>query len=250
MRSSLRNNKLIAIAGLKGSGKDSAAHMLEYLLNAPAPFRSYFWYKIFKKWPGKWQTTAFAKPLKQTLSILLNKPLEWFEDRYNKENMFVHLDTLLVVDRSVIQESDNILSENKFSKLIKTGEPFPEETYLSVRQLMQYYGTEVMRKYIGDSTWINATLNACTNRPTIISDLRFMVEYDEVKARGGEVWYIARADCIPGSHRSEWEVIEMENHNMFDHVFVNDYSLQDLYETIKYVCYGRKRNNNKTSRYR
>ena len=238
MGSSLHNNKLIAIAGLKGSGKDSAAHMLEYLLNVPVIFRSYFWYKIFKKWSGKWHTTAFAKPLKQTLSILLNKPLEWFEDRYNKENMFVNLDTLLIVDKSVIQYSDMILSENKFSKLIKTGEPLPDGTYLSIRQLMQYYGTEVMRKYIGDKTWINATLNACTNKPTIISDLRFRVEYDEVKANGGEIWYITRADCLPGSHRSELEVIDMEDHNMFDRVIVNDSSLQDLYETIKYICYG------------
>lgn len=244
MGSSLHNNKLIAIAGLKGSGKDSAAHMLEYILNAPALFRSYFWYKIFKKWPGKWHTTAFAKPLKQTLSILLNKPLEWFEDRYNKENVFVQLDTLILVDRSDIQCSLNVLSENKFSKLIKTGEPFPEGTYLSIRQLMQYYGTEVMRKYIGDKTWINATLNACDGKHTIISDLRFKVEYDEIKANGGEVWYIARADCLPGSHRSEQEVIDMENHNMFDEVFVNDYSFKDLYDTIKHVCYGSKRNYN------
>lgn len=237
MGSSLYNNKLIAIAGLKGSGKDCAAHMIEYLLNCPIIFRSYFWYKIFKKWPGKWHTTAFAKPLKQTLSILLNKPLDWFENRYNKENMFVNLSTLRVVDKGLLNDED-ILSENKFSKLIKIGEPFPEDTWLSVRQLMQYWGTECVRKFIGDWTWINATLNSCQDKHTIISDLRFKVEYNAVKASEGKVLYITRTGCTPGSHRSEFEVIDMETHKMFDEVIANDGSLKDLYTTIKYICYG------------
>ena len=239
----LYNNKLIAIAGLKGSGKGECSQMLEYLLNAPIIFRSYFWYKIFKKWPGKWHTTAFAKPLKQTLSIILNQPLEWFEDRFVKEHMYVHLDSLCISDDTLLDEED-ILSENKFSKLIKTGEPFPPDTWLSIRQLMQWYGTQIIRKYIGDSTWINATLITCINKPTIISDLRFIVEYNKVKALDGKVWYVTRADCLPGTHSSEYEVIHMENHNMFDEVIVNNGTLKDLFSTIKYILYDRKRSNN------
>ena len=33
---------LIAISGIKGSGKDTATHMLQYLLNSPKLFRNYF----------------------------------------------------------------------------------------------------------------------------------------------------------------------------------------------------------------
>ena len=156
--------------------------------------------------------------------------------------MCVNLDTLKIELDTI--NKDQILSENKFSKLIKTGEPFPENTYLSIRQLMQYYGTEVIRKYLGDKTWINATLNTCSNNPTIISDLRFMVEYEEVKKRNGKIWYITRSNCIPGSHRSEYEVLNMENHNMFDEVIVNNGTLEDLFSTIKYILYDRKRSNN------
>ena len=236
MGSTLRYNNLICIAGLKGSGKDESAKMLEYILNCPKLFRTYFWYKIFKKWPGKWHITAFARPLKQTLSIILNKPLEWFENRYNKENMYVNLDTLRIIDKQLLDEED-ILSENKFSKIIKANESFPEDTWLSIRQLMQYYGTQVVRKYIGDKTWINSTLNKCEDRYTIISDLRFMVEYKEVKARNGVVLYVFRSNCIPGSHASEREVVEMDNNSMFDRTIVNDGTLKDLFNTIKKVCY-------------
>jgi uridine kinase len=42
MAASLRTYKLISIAGLANSGKDTVAHMLNYLLNAPKCFRSYF----------------------------------------------------------------------------------------------------------------------------------------------------------------------------------------------------------------
>lgn len=38
--------KTYAISGAAGSGKDLAAHMLLYLLNAKKPFRNYFWYKL------------------------------------------------------------------------------------------------------------------------------------------------------------------------------------------------------------
>lgn len=226
----LRDNNLIAIAGLANSGKTEASKMLEYILNAPKPFRTYFWYKIFKKWNGKWETTAFAKPLKQTLAIILNKPLEWFENRSNKEK-YVNIDTLKIYNVSDVPYQ---LSENRFTKLIKTGEPLPEETrYISIRQLMQYYGTEVIRKYLGDKTWINATLNQCNKKNIIVSDLRFNVEYNEVIDRGGLVIYITRKGCTPGSHSSEREVIEMEDR--FNIIVENNGSLKELFDSLNWL---------------
>lgn len=235
MRTSLSSHKLICIAGLKNSGKDSVAKMLEYLLNAPKPFRTYFWYNIFKKWSGKWSTTAFAKPLKQTLSIILNVPLKWLDDRSVKENMYVDLRDLRLIDGWLLDEND-ILSENKFSKLIKSGEPLTG--YLSIRQLMQYYGTNVIRRFLGDKTWINATLNQSEDKNIIISDLRFKVEYSEVKLRNGIVIYIERPECVPGSHSSEREVLDMKEQNLFDFIIRNDGSLKDLFDSIKNIIYG------------
>lgn len=63
--------------------------------------------------------------------------------------MYVRLDTLKIIPYYIIGDND-VLSENKFSKLIKSGEPLTG--YLSIRQLMQYYGTNVIRRFLGDKT--------------------------------------------------------------------------------------------------
>ena len=41
----LQDNKLIAIGGLKNSGKDEASKMLQYCLSVPRIFRYYYFYK-------------------------------------------------------------------------------------------------------------------------------------------------------------------------------------------------------------
>ena len=232
MRPSLHNSKLIAIAGLANSGKSEGSRMLEYILNSPRIFRNYFWYELIGEWKGKWKTTAFAKPLKQTLSIILNKPIKWFDDRINKEHCYVDLNTLQCFYKLNTDIIKSRVTENRFAKLIKAEEPIAESV-LTIRQLMQYYGTSVIRKYLGDKTWINATLNACDNDNLIISDLRFKVEYEEVKKRGGTTIYINRPGCKPGSHASEREVINMLDDDLFDIVIDNSGTLRDLFNQIK-----------------
>jgi len=76
------NKKLIAVSGVKGSGKDSVSSMLQYCLSVPKMFRQYFFYKSFKKWiKPKYKKIAFADPLKKMLSNLLNISLDKFYDR-------------------------------------------------------------------------------------------------------------------------------------------------------------------------
>ena len=61
-------NDPIAISGVKNSGKTEASYMLQYLLNAPKPFRRYFWYKIGLKFPKRWKIISFANLIKILLS--------------------------------------------------------------------------------------------------------------------------------------------------------------------------------------
>ena len=227
-------NDLIAISGLKNSGKSEAAHMLKYLLNAPKPFRRYFWYKLGLKFSCKWKITSFAKPLKEVLSIILKEDICKFENRNFKENYFVSIGSNRVIPRELLDDND-ILSDNKFTKLIKTNEPLPSNIYLSIRQLMQYFGTEVCRKYLGETVWIDATLKNRKNH-TIISDLRFKNEFDIVKQYNGKVIYIKRDCSKPGSHASEREIIDLYNQNKFDYVVENNGSLKDLFNNLKICC--------------
>lgn len=52
-----------------------------------------------------------------------------------------------------------MLSDAKFSKLAKEWNPELSKQYkLTIRQVMQLFGTEIMRNYIDDKVWINSTL--------------------------------------------------------------------------------------------
>lgn len=222
---------IIAISSFKNAGKDTAAHMLQYLLNAPKIFRFYWCYKLFKNFPGKWKITSFAKPLKEVLSVILGVPVKKFEDRNFKENYYVHLWDFKIVEKYLLDDSD-ILSDNKFTKAIKTGEPFPKDTWLSIRQLMQYFGTQVLQTYLGRRVWINSTLKR--KYPFIISDLRFIEEYNAVKELNGTVIYIKRDSAKPGTHQSEREVLDLYNQNKFDCIVDNNGTLSDLFNNLKW----------------
>ena len=107
---------------------------------------------------------------------------------------------------------------------------FINDYYLSMRQLLQMYGTEIIRNLFGDKFWVLRTFAEPGN--LIISDLRFKTEYESVKEKDGIVIYIDR-NLEPGLHPSEQEVIELLNDNKYDYIIYNDGTLKDLFYKIK-----------------
>ena len=112
--------KLIAISGLKGSGKNEVSNMFQYCLNVPKPFRQYWLYKRIRKIvPNKWKIVAFADPLKKSLSDILNIPVCNFNNRTFKEKYFIDFDDLSVSKNA----NHETLSDSKFSKIAKVLDP-------------------------------------------------------------------------------------------------------------------------------
>ena len=216
---------LIVVGGLKNSGKDTVSEMVQYLLNTPRFLHKYRYYKILKYFfKRRYVVTSFASKLKQTLATLLDIPVKQFNNRDFKENCYIYFPTLELTKNP---PADKILSDNKFVKYInKSDFSFIEENYITIRQLMQYFGTTVMRGCFGDKLWILLTLK---NNKTIVSDLRFKVEFDEIKHKNGYTIYVMRPGTIPGNHASEKEIIDLYNENKFDAVVLNDGSLEDLF---------------------
>lgn len=228
MKGQLNSNNLIAISGVKGSGKDLVSNMLQYCLSVPKIFRRYCFYKRFKGliYP-KYKIIAFADPLKKMLSDLLNIPLENFYSRSFKEKCIIDVSTL-----NMSFETQGLkVSDSRFNKLVKELNPSLSESYLSIRQLLQYFGTEIMQKYFGKRVWINSTLRNCSKN-TIISDLRFIEEYNAVKEKKGIVIYINRPGYEFGQHASEREMKELLENNKFDFVIDNNCSIQDLFNKV------------------
>ena len=222
---------IIAIGGYKNSGKNEAASMLEYLLNSPDFMHTYKCYTLFHKWfvNKKYKITSFAYPLKRTLAALLNVDIKRFEDRKFKEYYYVYFPDLRITD---IPDNRKILSDGKFTKMINNRDlSFLKTHYITIRQLLQVFGTEIMRNLFGDKLWILSTLNEKTN--LIVSDLRFKVEYESVKENFGQCILIDREGCNPGNHASEKEIEDLYKNDKFDWIIRNDGTLEDLFNNLK-----------------
>ena len=168
------------------------------------------------------------------LAELIGVSVRQFDNREFKENYVVHLPTLEV--RPATQDGlFKPLTDNQFSRMLRNSETEISECTITIRQLMQYFGTTIGLKYLGKSVWVNATIRNIFGN-TIITDLRFRHEADAVHAAGGKIYYIDRPDCEPGNHVSEREVIKMFNDDVYDGWIHNNGGFKELFNTVKTIA--------------
>lgn len=210
---------IIGIAGQKRAGKDTVAGMIDYIFKAgvsKANFADYLKYSIDKT--KRDRIIHFADNLKQCLSIIYNIPLEYFYDDKIKENGYYNFTTGKIMSYNDINKNekmyyiitnDNLNSMPLSSYIYNLITKYP---VISIRTLMQYFGTNICRKYLSDFIWINSTISkaidiAISQRLCIIADVRFaneaqMLDYnDEYLYRG--VIEVSRFVDTSDSHQSE-----------------------------------------------
>ena len=219
---------IIAISGLKNSGKDLTAHMIRYCFFFFIWMRQYWLYcLVYDFIVSKYEITSFASSMKEALSVLINVPVEKFNDRDFKENWYINLQSIHI---TAFPDNNLMITDKQLSRMIKSKKLNAiSNYYISIRQLLQIFGTEIIREYFGNNFWVLRTLSDKDN--IIISDLRFINEYEQVKNNNGIVIYIDR-NQIPGSHRSESEVIELFQNNKFDYIINNDGSIENLFNKV------------------
>lgn len=100
-----------------------------------------------------------------------------------------------------------------------------------IRRLLQRLGTEAGRQTLWDTIWIDAALaDLDENDKVVISDARFINEFEAVTERGGKVWRIHRPGVGPANeHASELEAIEYHNFSLYLH---NDSDLGTLRKVV------------------
>lgn len=221
------------MCGTKGVGKDTSAEMLQFLLNTPS-FLHFYWiycYFPFLGKLGKWKVTSFARPLKEVLGVILGVSVEKFEDRDFKENYCVDFNTSKIYHVKEDRCESHLLTDKEMSKLIKNKEyQVINKYYLTIRQCLQYIGTEICRNFISDKVWINSTLKGDN---LILSDLRFKKEFEELDNHQSFRILIERPGYLPGNHISEKQIMELKAERTFEGYINNNGTLKDLFYKVK-----------------
>ena len=101
-----------------------------------------------------------------------------------------------------------------------------------IRRLLQRLGTEAGRQTLWDSIWIDAALTGHDpDARLVVTDARFINEFDAVISRGGYVWRVDREGVGPANnHASETEAICYDKFSL--HI-QNNGTLEDLRSVVK-----------------
>ena len=127
---------------------------------------------------------------------------------------------------------------------------------LTPRWVLQYWGTEVLRRGFHDDIWIASIENKIRNSRdnVVISDCRFPNEIGSIRSLGGIImrtcrgpepdWYnFALQQNLHNSESAKWELINRKVHvsetawigTNFNHVLDNNGSMDQLYEQVNAI---------------
>lgn len=174
------SKKILAITGRKQSGKDSLGNFL--VSNATELFGPGFVVRRF----------GFADPLKEMVSNLFGVPLEWMHGSEKDKN---RLTTVCWGHLPHFDRENEVNGRGSDS--------------LTVRELLQQFGTEVVRR-MSEDAWVNA-LHRKIERDglcdlAVIPDCRFPNEILAVKEWGGKAIRLTRNQEAKAEHESEWSL--------------------------------------------
>lgn len=194
---------IVGVKGTKGSGKDTVADMIRYIMSAgttQASYDNYIWFTKNRDKELDVPILHFADKIKDDLSELLGINRECFDTHEYKDSKYY-----LFQNKSFVTSKEQIenprheitLDDLKENTLANWRESFNDNCIIKLRTLMQYYGTEVMRNHIGKEVWVNSTINKAIQYRdyygfAIIADVRFVNEWQAVRNVGGKIVHVVR----------------------------------------------------------
>lgn len=242
---------IIGLAGNKGCGKDTVASMINYIFAVgitKAKYSDWMLRRASYDETYKDRVVHFADGLKDCLSIIYNIPRCAFDDRIMKDEMYYSLIAGRFIDKQVIQQhsSDyNIITNEvlKYSSLKDELETYDElHPVITIRTLMQYFGTEVCRNHLSRDIWIKSSLAkivevAANRRLCIVPDVRFTNEaaaiHKDAPSLYGRVIRISRSTDNTGERDyHDSEIIAFST----DYSITNNGTLAELFFKVLDVC--------------
>lgn len=242
---------IIGLAGNKNSGKDTVASMINYIFAVgitKAKYSEWILKRASYDETYKDRIVHFADSLKDCLSIIYNIPRNAFDDRIIKDEMYYSFSTGQFIDKQVVDQHPNDYNVITNEVLKHSSLNYEFETYdelysvITIRTLMQYFGTELCRNNLGTDIWIKSAIGkivevAANRRVCIVPDVRFTNEsiaiHRDSPSLYGRVVRINRNINNTGERDyHDSEIISFST----DYSINNDGSLNQLFYKVLEVC--------------
>ena len=238
----LNKRVIVGIKGHKGSGKDTIASMIHYIMAVGTTAATYDNWEIADKVTKDEldvPTIHFADKIKDDLSLMLGINRECFDSQEYKDNKYYHIRTGSFKTAKMIREfpipeitlSD--LKENNFANWVNS---YNKDCVIKLRTLMQYYGTEIIRDQLGSNIWVKIGIDTAIKYKdyygyAVIADVRFHNESQAIYEVGGKLIYIQKDVKKKVEHSSE-NIIKSNRDYVIDN---NGTKLGLFYKVLEFV---------------
>lgn len=233
---SINKVTIVGIKGFKGSGKDTVASMISYILHNGIMKANYDTWLLYHKndfIENDEIIIHFADKLKDDISEFCGIDRKLLDKQEIKENYYYNFKTGIVSTN--IKDIDcvinTVLEYDNLSTLLLLN----NNVSIKIRALLQYYGTNVIRNHFWHNAFVHYTINKAFDirnklGQCIIADARFDNECNVIKVCGGK---IIRVNRRVNNDKHESEQIEICDD---DYVIDNTGTLVGLfYKVLKFV---------------
>lgn len=227
---------IIGIKGFKGSGKDTVASMISYILHDGIMKASYDTWLLYHKndfIENNEIIIHFADKLKDDISAFCGIDRKLLDRQEIKENYYYNFKTGIVSTN--IKDIDYVINTVLECDNLSTLLLLNNNVSIKIRALLQYYGTNVIRNHFWHNAFVHYTINKAFDirnklGQCIIADARFDNECNAIKVCGGK---IIRVDRRVNNDNHESEQIKISQD---DYVIDNTGTLVGLfYKVLKFV---------------
>lgn len=233
---SINKVTIVGIKGFKGSGKDTVASMISYILHdgiMKANYDTWFLYHKNDFIENDEIIIHFADKLKDDISEFCNIERKLLDKQEIKENYYYNFKTDIVSTN--IKDADYVINNALEFDNLSTLLLLNINVSIKIRVLLQYYGTNVIRNHFWHNAFVHYTINKAFDirnklGQCIIADARFDNECNVIKVCGGK---IIRVDRRINNDNHESEQIKISQD---DYVIDNTGTLVGLfYKVLKFV---------------
>lgn len=236
---SINKVSIVGIKGFKGSGKDTVASMISYILHDGIMKANYDTWLLYHK-NGFVENDEiiihFADKLKDDIAAFCNIDRKLLDRQDIKEENYYNFKTGIVSTN--IKDTDRVINnidEFDHDNLAPLLFLYNNNISIKIRVLLQYYGTNIIRNHFWREAFIRYTINKAfdirnSKGQCIIADARFDNECNVIKVCGGK---IIRVDRRVNNDNHESEQIKICDD---DYVIDNTGTLVGLfYKVLKFV---------------